>query len=139
MSRRYLIQSWKAFVTEGNRDDLLEASIAFSIPAAFALMKSFNALKEYKKKLAGEAAKGSRVSRSHGWLDGNGRECQAVRTDLKASTKVRLDAEREYVNLLDEKKMLEKRLAGAETEFTANFYNTKAYANFSAFFASVGQ
>ncbi|KAL2514975.1 hypothetical protein Fot_28946 [Forsythia ovata] len=54
---RYLPHSWKAFVTEGDMDDLLEASIACSIRAAFASMKSLNALKEYKKKVTGEKAK----------------------------------------------------------------------------------
>ncbi|KAL2470992.1 hypothetical protein Adt_39128 [Abeliophyllum distichum] len=62
-----------------------------------------------------------------------------LKTDLEASTKSKLDAEEAYVNLLAEKKILEEKLAGAEAEFTVNFYTTEAYANFSTFFASVGQ
>ncbi|KAL2493611.1 hypothetical protein Fot_37368 [Forsythia ovata] len=53
----YLPQSWKAFVTRRDMKDLLEASIAYSIRVASASMKSLNALKEYKKKMAVKAAK----------------------------------------------------------------------------------
>ncbi|KAL2518254.1 hypothetical protein Adt_14501 [Abeliophyllum distichum] len=155
-------------------EDLLEAGIAFFIPTAFALMKSFNAMKEYKKKLTGEVAKGTEFCAAMDGLmetaesakaayqkmsqDLANTECNittlAKRLDTALAAqaitstaiekaneekKVWLDTEGEYVNLLAKKKMLEKRLAGAETEFTSNFYNTKAYANFSAFFASFGQ
>ncbi|KAL2465646.1 hypothetical protein Adt_41497 [Abeliophyllum distichum] len=44
-------------MTEGDMEDLLEASIACSIRAASTSMRSLNALKEYKKKMAGETAK----------------------------------------------------------------------------------
>ncbi|KAL2531656.1 hypothetical protein Adt_05007 [Abeliophyllum distichum] len=54
---RYLPSSWKAFMTEGDMEDLLEASIACSIRTASASMRSLNAVKEYKKKMAGEATK----------------------------------------------------------------------------------
>ncbi|KAL2474599.1 hypothetical protein Adt_35335 [Abeliophyllum distichum] len=62
-----------------------------------------------------------------------------LRTNFEASTMSRSDAEGAYVNLLAEKKMLKEKFAGVDVEFTTNFHNTEAYANFSAFFASGGQ
>ncbi|KAL2526338.1 hypothetical protein Adt_11392 [Abeliophyllum distichum] len=186
----------KAFVAGGDIEDLLEASIACSIRAASASMKSLNALKKYKKKMTGEAAKAEEFratmeglvattesakaayqKMSEDLAEAKGHiatltkrlddtlapqaiayivlekvneekkalqlssqnEVSALRTDLEAFAKARLDDEEAYVNILSEKRVLKENLVGAEAEFIANFHKTEAYASFSAYFTSIGQ
>ncbi|KAL2461606.1 hypothetical protein Adt_45026 [Abeliophyllum distichum] len=66
--------------------------------------------------------------------------------DLESSENGRKEAESEVAQLMEEKKeteekleKVEAKLGNAEAEFVANFHNTKAYTNFSDYFARVGQ
>ncbi|KAL2508961.1 hypothetical protein Fot_32608 [Forsythia ovata] len=65
-------------------------------------------------------------------------EVAKAKEDLEAFEKAKGDAEAVSTSMLLEKN-LEWQLENAEANFTANFHNTKAYANFSNYFASVGQ
>ncbi|KAL2486138.1 Uncharacterized protein Adt_30894 [Abeliophyllum distichum] len=47
----------------------------------------------------------------------------------------RTEAEAEVTQLLGEKKEMEAKLESMETDFITNFHNTKAYTNFSDYFA----
>ncbi|KAL2471480.1 hypothetical protein Adt_39616 [Abeliophyllum distichum] len=162
---RYLLLSWKAFMTEEDMEDLFEASIACSIRAASTWMRSLNAVKEYNK-MAGEAAKAAEFRTAMDGLTVKTESAKAaitatalekaneekntlqlstqsevvlLKADLEATANARLDSEDAYVRILAEKKVLEEKLKNAEAEFTVNFHNTEAYASFSSFFASVEQ
>ncbi|KAL2518514.1 Uncharacterized protein Adt_14761 [Abeliophyllum distichum] len=59
-------------------------------------------------------------------------EISGLRRDLELSEIGKKEAEAG-------KREMEARLASAEADFVANFHNTKAYTNFSDYFARVGQ
>ncbi|KAL2461900.1 hypothetical protein Adt_45320 [Abeliophyllum distichum] len=57
---------------------------------------------------------------------------------LEASEKGWKEAKAKIARLLCKKKEMERKLESVKVEYMANFHNTKAYTNFSNYFAKVG-
>ncbi|KAL2505135.1 hypothetical protein Adt_20756 [Abeliophyllum distichum] len=75
---------------KGDMDDLLKASIACSIRAASTSMRSLNAVKEYKKKMAGEAAN---VAEFHAAMDGLTAMAESAKAVYQQMNEILVEAE----------------------------------------------
>ncbi|KAL2527077.1 hypothetical protein Adt_12131 [Abeliophyllum distichum] len=67
------------------------------------------------------------------------KEAKSRDEEISGLRKELADAEKGKKEAEDGKKEVEAKLANAEADFVANFYNTEAYSNFADYFARVGQ
>ncbi|KAL2486303.1 Uncharacterized protein Adt_31059 [Abeliophyllum distichum] len=92
------------------------------------------------QKFAAEALEATNKEKN--WLLGESnsheQETQSLRESLKVAKKGRNEAEAEVARPLDEKNEMKAKMGNVEAKFVANFHNTKAYTNFSYYFARVG-
>ncbi|KAL2458239.1 Uncharacterized protein Adt_46027 [Abeliophyllum distichum] len=85
------------------------------------------------QKVAAEALEAANIEKKRLLEEAKSREEEvlSLRKELADAGKAKQEAE-------EGKKEVEAKLANAEADFVANFHNTKAYSNFSDYFARVG-
>ncbi|KAL2492569.1 hypothetical protein Adt_28197 [Abeliophyllum distichum] len=146
--KKYFTPMWKEFASYGDLDDVLEVGLAAAIRASGMQLKVLGlqavvdsmrtAYEHFKVDLRESESNVLNLTKQLDNANVAQKETQSLRESLKAAKKRRKEAEAKVARLLGEKKEMEAKWRNVEAEFVANFHNTKAYTNFSDYFARVG-
>ncbi|KAL2512614.1 hypothetical protein Adt_18214 [Abeliophyllum distichum] len=152
--KKYVNKSWKAFLTEREAEDWMEASLACSIRSAAAQIKSLMVMRKLKKKVANTLEAMSQTNEIKEGLDSTvalvesaklayekarREEILKLKSELEKCQRGKAEVEIVRDSVMVEKEDLANGLEDAEDNFVANFHLTEAYTSFFNYFASVSQ